>query len=134
MTKNEKIINNDLSDASADNYIKFCEKNLSTVDELVNVQRKTDTEMWALGYEYSGAAELSFAEHELSAAKLYKRLLPKYREHIASWPEDSVVDEYDKIENMFEQCKDGMSHDEMDAVDVDAFWAKLVGESCENEQ
>ena len=79
MTKNEKIIHNDLSDASADNYIKFCERNFATVDELVNVQRKTDTEMWALGYEYSGQAELSFAEHELSAAKLYKRLLTNRR-------------------------------------------------------
>ena len=127
MTKNEIIINNDLSDASADNYIKFCERNFATVDELVTVQRKTDTEMWALGYEYSGQAELSLAEHELSAAKLYKRLLPKYREHIASWPEDSVVDEYYKIENLFEQNKNELSHDEMDAVDVDAFWAKLVG-------
>ena len=134
MTQNEKIINNDLSDASADNYIKFCENNLSTVDDLVNNQRKTDGEMWALGYEYSGAAELSFAEHELSAAKLYKRLLPKYREHIASIPEDDVVDEYDKIENLFEQNKNELSHDEMDAVDVDAFWNKLVGKSCENEQ
>lgn len=134
MTKNERIINNDLSDASADNYIKFCECNYSKVDDLVNVQRKTDTEMWALGYEYCGQAELSLAEHELSAAKLYKRLLPKYRDHIASWPEDSVVDEYDKIESMFEQCKNDMSHDEMDAVDVDTVWAKLVGESCEKEQ
>ena len=134
MTKNEKIINNDLSDASADNYIKFCERNFATVDDLVNNQRKTDTEMWALGYEYSGQAELSFAEHELSAAKLYKRLLPKYREHIATVPEDDVVDEYDKIENLFEQNKNELSHDEMDAVDVDAFWAKLVGTSCEKEQ
>lgn len=134
MTKNEKIINNDLSDATADNYIKFCERNFATVDDLVNVQRKTDGEMWALGYEFSGAAEVSFAEHELSAAKLYKRLLPKYREHIASWPEDSVVDEYDKIENLFEQLKDDMSHDEMDAVDSDTFWNKLVGKSCEKEQ
>ena len=134
MTKNEKIINNDLSDASADTYIKCCEKNFATVDDLVNHQRKTDGEMWALGYEYSGQAEVSFAEHELSAAKLYKRLLPKYREHIASWPEESVVDEYDKIENLFEQLKDDMSHDEMEAVDADTFWNKLVGKSCENEQ
>lgn len=134
MTKNEKIINNDLSDASADNYIKFCEREYAKVDDLVNVQRKTDTEMWALGYEYSAQAELSFAEHELSAAKLYKRLLPKYREHIAACPEEGVVDEYDKIENLFEQLKDDMSHDEMDAVDVDLFWNKLVGTSCENEQ
>lgn len=134
MTKNEKIIAYDLSDASADNYIKFCECNYSKVDDLVNVQRKTDTEMWALGYEYCGQAELSLAEHELSAAKLYKRLLPKYRDHIAAWPEDSVVDEYDKIESMFEQLKNDMSHDEMDAVDVDTVWAKLVGESCEKEQ
>ena len=133
-TKNEKIINNDLSEASADNYIKFCEQNFATVDDLVTVQRKTDAEMWALGYEYCGQAELSLAEHELSAAKLYKRLLPKYREHIASWPEESVVDEYDKIENLFEQLKDDMSHDEMDAVDADAFWSKLVGKSCEKEQ
>lgn len=134
MTKNERIINNDLSDASADNYIKFCEQNLSTVDELVNHQRKTDGEMWALGYEYSGQAELSFAEHELSAAKLYKRLLPKYREHIAAWPEDSVVDEYDKLENLFEQHKNELSHDEMDAIDADVFWGRLVGTPCEKEQ
>lgn len=134
MTKNEQIINNDLSDASADNYIKFCERHYATVDDLVNVQRKTDTEMWALGYKYCGQAELSLAEHELSAARLYKRLLPKYREHIAAWPEDSVVDEYDKIENIFEQFKDGISHDEMDAVDVDTVWAILVGEPCEKEQ
>lgn len=134
MTKNEKIINNDLSDASADNYIKVCERNFATVDDLVNVQRKTDAEMWALGYEYCGLSELSFAEHELSAAKLYKRLLPKYREHIATIPEDDVVDEYDKIENLFEQHKNELYHDEMDAVDVDAFWAKLVGKPCEKEQ
>lgn len=134
MTKNEQIINNDLSDATADNYIKFCERDYAKVDDLVNVQRKTDTEMWALGYEYCGAAELSLAEHELSAAKLYKRLLPKYREHIAAVPEDEVVDEYDKIESLFEQCKDNMSHDEMDAVDVDEFWTKLVGKLCEKEQ
>lgn len=134
MTKNERIINNDLSDASADNYIKFCSQNFATVDELVNHQRKTDGEMWALGYEYSGQAELSFAEHELSAAKLYKRLLPKYREHIASWPEDSVVDEYDKLENLFEQHKNELSHDEMDAIDADVFWGRLVGTPCEKEQ
>lgn len=134
MTLNEKIINNDLSDEAADHYIKICENNLSTVDDLVNNQRKTDTEMWALGYEYSGAAELSFAEHELSAAKLYKRLLSKYRDYIASIPEDDVVDEFDRIENRFEQHKNEMSHDEMDTVDVDAFWAKLVGKPCEKEQ
>lgn len=134
MTLNEKIIAHDLSDETADHYIKFCEKNFATVDELVNVQRKTDTEMWALGFEFSGLSELSFAEHELSAAKLYKRLLPKYREHIAGWPEDDVVDEYDKLENLFEQNKNEMSHDEMDSIDVDVFWKKLVGKKCEKEQ
>lgn len=126
MTINEKIIHNDLSDASADNYIKFCERRLSTIDDLVNVQRKTDTELWALGFEFSGLSELSFARHDLAAARLYKRLLPQYREYIAKVNEDKVADEYDRIETLYEKLANTMSADEMDAANVEEVWTSLM--------
>lgn len=132
MTLNEKIIAHDLSDASADNYIKFCETRLSTIDDLVNVQRKTDTELWSLGYEYSGLSELSFARHDLAAARLYKRLLPQYREYIAKVKEDKVSDEYEIIETRFEKLANTMSAYEMDAANVEEVWKRLTKEEKEN--
>lgn len=131
MTLNEKIIAFDLSDASADNWVKHCETRLSTIDELVNVQRKTDTELWALGYEYCGLSELSFAEHDLSAARLYKRLLPQYREYISKVKEDNVSEEYDKVEALFEKLSNTMSADEMDAANADEVWTRLTKEEKE---